>query len=134
HALSLSESVYSKSNIFYHLFIAFFFFQVSADGIASQNDWPYAIHLLGHIYAGDINSARFLWKSMDSAIKDSQPEVIAVWKIGQKLWTRDYGGVYEAVRSFNWSPEIQPIVAAFEGRVSLLCLTQVLSLCILVIK
>lgn len=61
------------------------------------------------------NSARFLWKSMDVSIKESQPEVIAVWKIGQMLWTRDYAGVYEAIRSFNWSPQIQPLVAAFEG-------------------
>ncbi|XP_021770998.1 COP9 signalosome complex subunit 8-like [Chenopodium quinoa] len=87
--------------------------QVSAEGVNFQNDWPYAIHLLGHIYAGDINSARFVWKSMPLAIKENQPEVIAVWGIGQKLWTRDYAGVYEAIRSFDWSPQIQPIVAAF---------------------
>ncbi|KNA03003.1 hypothetical protein SOVF_213300 [Spinacia oleracea] len=89
--------------------------QVSAEGIVFQNDWPYAIHLLGHIYAGDINSARFLWKSIPIAIKESQPEIIAVWGIGQKLWTRDYAGVYEAVRSFNWSPQIHPFIAAFSG-------------------
>ncbi|XP_057516701.1 COP9 signalosome complex subunit 8 [Amaranthus tricolor] len=87
--------------------------QVSAEGITYENDWPYAIHLLGHIYAGDINSARFLWKSMPLAIKENQPEVVAVWKIGQKLWTREYAAVYEALRSFNWTPQIQPLVAAF---------------------
>lgn len=90
--------------------------QVSAEGISFQNDWPYAIHLLGHIYAGDINSARFLWKSMPSAVKDSQLEVVAAWRIGQKLWTRDYAGVYEAIRSFNWSLQTQPVVAAFSEK------------------
>lgn len=86
---------------------------VAAEGIVFQCEWPYAIHLLGHIYAGDINSARFLWKSIPAEIKDSQPELVAAWRIGQKLWTRDYAGVYEAIRGFNWGPQTQPIVAAF---------------------
>jgi len=29
-------------------------FQVAAEGIAFQSEWPYAIHLLGHIYTGDM--------------------------------------------------------------------------------
>ena len=52
---------------------------------------------------------------MPLAIKENQPEVVAVWKIGQKLWTREYAAVYEALRSFNWTPQIQPLVAAFSG-------------------
>ncbi|KAL6179030.1 hypothetical protein ACLB2K_050546 [Fragaria x ananassa] len=86
--------------------------QVAAEGVSFQ-DWPYAIHLLGHIYAGDINSMRFLWKSMPSAVKENNPEVQAAWRIGQKLWVRDYVGVYEAIRGFNWSQEAQGLVAAF---------------------
>ena len=39
--------------------------------------------------------------------------MVAVWRIGQKLWTRDYVGVYEAIREFSWTPEVQPIVASF---------------------
>ncbi|KAJ7968112.1 COP9 signalosome complex subunit 8 [Quillaja saponaria] len=87
--------------------------QVAAEGIAYQDEWPYAIHLLGHIYVDDINSARFLWKSIPSSIKENQPEVSAAWKIGQRLWTRDYGGVHEAIRGFEWSQELQVLVAAF---------------------
>ncbi|PHT62284.1 COP9 signalosome complex subunit 8 [Capsicum annuum] len=63
-----------------------------------------------------INSARFLWKRMPAAIKEARPEVVAVWRIGQKLWTRDYAGVHEAIREFSWSPEVQPIVASFAGK------------------
>ncbi|XVE57563.1 hypothetical protein DITRI_Ditri04bG0100100 [Diplodiscus trichospermus] len=59
------------------------------------------------------NSARFLWKSIPPAIKESQPELVAAWKIGQKLWTRDYAGVYEAIRGFDWTQETQVVVAAF---------------------
>ncbi|KAL5563213.1 hypothetical protein UlMin_033783 [Ulmus minor] len=87
--------------------------QAAAEGVAFQDEWPYVIHLLGHIYSDDINSARFLWKSIRPAIKESQPELVAAWKIGQKLWVRDYGAVHEAIRGFEWSPQVQSLVAAF---------------------
>uniref|UniRef100_A0A3Q7FAS5 CSN8/PSMD8/EIF3K domain-containing protein n=1 Tax=Solanum lycopersicum TaxID=4081 RepID=A0A3Q7FAS5_SOLLC len=74
----------------------------AAEGIEFQDEWPYAIHLLGHIYSNDINSARFLWKKIPAAVKEARPEVVAVWRIGQKLWTRDYVGVHEAIRGFSW--------------------------------
>ncbi|GER30438.1 COP9 signalosome complex subunit 8 [Striga asiatica] len=89
--------------------------QVASEGVAYQDEWPYAIHLLGHIYVNDINSARFLWKKVPSAVKVCQPEVSAVWKIGQKLWIKDYGGVHEAIREFNWTPQTREIVEAFSG-------------------
>ncbi|RZC69799.1 hypothetical protein C5167_032933 [Papaver somniferum] len=87
--------------------------QVTSQGIAYQEEWPYAIHLLGHIYVKDINSARFLWKLIPSNVKENQLEVVAAWKIGQQLWLRDYAGVYEAIRVFNWSPEAQGLVNSF---------------------
>ncbi|CAM8932188.1 unnamed protein product [Rhodiola kirilowii] len=90
--------------------------QAAADGIPYHNDWPYAIHLLGYIYIDDINSARFLWKSMPAEIKEAKPEVVAAWKIGQCLWTHDYQGVYEAFRGFDWSQQVQLIVSAFSER------------------
>ncbi|PPD94441.1 hypothetical protein GOBAR_DD08570 [Gossypium barbadense] len=90
--------------------------QVAAEGVPFRDEWPFAIHLLGHIYIDDINSARFLWKSIPPAIKESQPEVVAAWKIGQKLWTRDYAGVYEAIRGFDWTQQTQVLVAAFSGK------------------
>ncbi|MCI09864.1 COP9 signalosome complex subunit 8-like [Trifolium medium] len=62
------------------------------------------------------NSARFLWKTIPSSIKESNPEVNAVWKIGQQLWLRNYGGVHEAIRGFEWSQGLQDFVAAFSGK------------------
>ncbi|KAK3009503.1 hypothetical protein RJ639_013868 [Escallonia herrerae] len=62
------------------------------------------------------NSARYLWKTTPAGIKENRPEVAAAWKIGQRLWTRDYGGVYEAIREFNWSPEARDLVASFTGK------------------
>ncbi|KAL9448228.1 hypothetical protein AB3S75_015660 [Citrus x aurantiifolia] len=87
--------------------------KVAAEGIAFQDEWPYVIHLLGYYYVNDINSARFLWKSIPSMIKDSRADVVAAWKIGQHLWTRDYAVVYDAIRGFDWSQEAQVLVAAF---------------------
>ena len=48
-------------------------------------------------------------------MKESKPEVVAAWRIGQRLWTRDYAGVYEAIRGYDWSPEAKDMVAAFSG-------------------
>ncbi|GFY89319.1 late embryogenesis abundant (LEA) hydroxyproline-rich glycoprotein family [Actinidia rufa] len=87
----------------------------ATQGIAFHDEWPFAIHLLGHFYVDDINSARFLWKSIPSSIKESQPEVVAVWRIGQKLWMRDYVGVHEAIHGFSWSQEARDLVASFSG-------------------
>lgn len=87
--------------------------QVASTGISFQQDWPYSIHLLGHLYVNDLNSARFLWKSIPSGVKESRPEVVAAWKIGQCLWNRDYAGVHAAIRGFDWGPEVVGLVAAF---------------------
>jgi COP9 signalosome complex subunit 8 len=62
------------------------------------------------------NSARFLWKSIPSTIKENEPELVAAWKTDQKLWTREYGAVHEAIHGFDWSQEIQGLVAAFSGK------------------
>ncbi|KAL0725808.1 hypothetical protein Bca4012_040407 [Brassica carinata] len=85
--------------------------QVASEGISFHDDWPYAIHLLGYFYVDDC--ARFLWKTIPTSVKESKAEVVAAWRIGQKLWTRDYAGVYEAVRGYDWSPEAKDLVAAF---------------------
>ncbi|CAN6899724.1 unnamed protein product [Brassica oleracea] len=87
--------------------------QVAAEGISFQDDWPYAIHLLGYFYLDDCDSARFLWKTIPTSVKESKPEVAAAWRIGQKLWTRDYAGVYEAIRGFDWIQDAKDMVAAF---------------------
>ncbi|XP_010527435.1 PREDICTED: COP9 signalosome complex subunit 8-like [Tarenaya hassleriana] len=87
--------------------------QVAAEGIPYHDEWPYLIHLLGHIYADDLNSARFLWKTIPTNIRESRPELTAAWNVGQKLWTHEYASVYEAIRGYDWSEEAKDIVAAF---------------------
>ncbi|EOA17460.1 hypothetical protein CARUB_v10005782mg [Capsella rubella] len=87
--------------------------QVASKGTAFHDDWPYAIHLLGYFYVDDCDSARFLWKTIPSSIKEKKPEVVAAWKIGQKLWTHDYAGVHGAIHGYDWSQEAKDLVAAF---------------------
>ncbi|CAH8312626.1 unnamed protein product [Eruca vesicaria subsp. sativa] len=90
--------------------------QVSSEGISFHDDWPYAIHLLGHLYVDDCDSARSLWEEIPSSVKESKPEVVAAWAIGQKLCTRDYADVYEAIRGYDWSQETKDMVAAFSEK------------------
>ncbi|KAH7277871.1 hypothetical protein KP509_38G012800 [Ceratopteris richardii] len=91
---------------------------MAAKGLEKPSDWPYALHLLGHIYISDLNGARFLWKRVPSAVKQGQPELVAAWKIGQCLWTYDYAGVHEAFKGYSWSPAVQQIVAAIKDEYS----------------
>lgn len=88
----------------------------AAKGIAFHEEWPYTVHLLGHIYNNEISSARFLWKTTPVEIKESRPELVAAWKIGQKLWTKDYAGVHEALSGYDWSQEVREIVASIADR------------------
>ncbi|KAL0673956.1 hypothetical protein Bca4012_001937 [Brassica carinata] len=78
-------------------------------GLTQSIFWVTCMLTIGEL----IDSARFLWKTIPSSVKESKPEVVAAWRIGQKLLTRDYAGVYEAIRGYDWSQETKDMVAAF---------------------
>ncbi|KAF5943763.1 hypothetical protein HYC85_017840 [Camellia sinensis] len=59
------------------------------------------------------SSAKFLWKLRASSVKETQPELVVVWKIGLRLWMQDHASVHEAIRGFNWSQETRDLVASF---------------------
>ncbi|KAG2304614.1 hypothetical protein Bca52824_033265 [Brassica carinata] len=56
---------------------------------------------------------RFLSKTIPTNLRESKHEVFAAWRIGRKLCTRDYAGVYEAICCYDWSPEAKDMLAAF---------------------
>ncbi|RLM85777.1 COP9 signalosome complex subunit 8 [Panicum miliaceum] len=60
---------------------------VTASRGATTDEWPYAVHLLAHLYLNDydLNSARFFCKSLPQKAKDARPEFVVVWRIGQCL-------------------------------------------------
>ncbi|KAG4915363.1 hypothetical protein JHK87_052920 [Glycine soja] len=90
--------------------------KLPAEGIAYQDDCPTQFtSSLTFMFTTSIVRA-FFGSQYLSSIKESQPEVTAVWKIGQKLWLRDYAGVHEAIRGFDWTQELQTLVAAFSGK------------------
>uniref|UniRef100_A0A804RF00 CSN8/PSMD8/EIF3K domain-containing protein n=1 Tax=Zea mays TaxID=4577 RepID=A0A804RF00_MAIZE len=45
----------------------------------NTDEWPYSVHLLAHLYINDL--ARFFWKSLPQEVKDTRPELAAVWRI-----------------------------------------------------
>uniref|UniRef100_A0A804RMP3 CSN8/PSMD8/EIF3K domain-containing protein n=1 Tax=Zea mays TaxID=4577 RepID=A0A804RMP3_MAIZE len=108
----------------------------------NTDEWPYSVHLLAHLYINDLyairrpcprffpillmpwcccdlgvsrNSARFFWKSLPQEVKDTRPELAAVWRIGQCLWNRDYAGVNTAAQGFEWGPDLTEFITAFLG-------------------
>lgn len=74
--------------------------------------WPHALHMLGHIYAGDLTDARFLYKRLPQAVKDSQPELQAVFKLLQLLWNKQYIAVWQALHGYQWSQPVLPVIDA----------------------
>eukprot|EP00270_Netrium_digitus_P006415 TRINITY_DN18884_c0_g1_i1.p1 TRINITY_DN18884_c0_g1~~TRINITY_DN18884_c0_g1_i1.p1 ORF type:complete len:221 (-),score=43.85 TRINITY_DN18884_c0_g1_i1:105-767(-) len=90
--------------------------RLELEAVSSQNfnaeEWPYTVHLLGHLYNNDLNSARFAWKRMPQEVKMSNSEAAAAWEIGKGMWKRDRSAVYAAVNAFNWSPEVTPLLLA----------------------
>ncbi|XP_041056004.1 COP9 signalosome complex subunit 8 isoform X3 [Carcharodon carcharias] len=56
------------------------------------------------------NTARYLWKRIPQAIKTANPELGAIWSVGQRIWQRDFPGIYTVISSHQWSETIQPIM------------------------
>ena len=58
----------------------------------------------------DLTSAKFLWKRIPESSKLSD-EMQNLWNVGRKLWERDYKLTFEAIRAFNWSSNLEKLVA-----------------------
>ncbi|KAL4708066.1 hypothetical protein ACJJTC_009845 [Scirpophaga incertulas] len=85
-------------------------------GVASPS--TYAQLLSIYIYQNDLCNAKFLWKRIPQNITSSNPELAAIWAIGQKLWKKDLAGTYHAIAAYNWSePEIASIMRSLEEKI-----------------
>ena len=47
----------------------------------------------------------------------STPELAKLWNVGCHMWKRDFVSIYGSLKE-EWSPTIQPIMAALEGEIS----------------
>lgn len=79
---------------------------------AVLEDWPHALHLLGHIYNNNLEDARFVWKRIPVHVRQNNQELQAVWRLLQHSWQRQYQGMWQALAAYQWSVQLQPFMAA----------------------
>jgi len=53
-------------------------------------------------------------------VKNSHAELAFIWKVGQKMWQRDFPGVYAALNA-DWSENVQHIMQALLGELPNTC-------------
>jgi COP9 signalosome complex subunit 8 len=57
-----------------------------------------------------------LWRRIPESVKLAEEEMNAVWRIGQKMWQRDFYLVHLALaQTENWSEPVAPIMDALKG-------------------
>ncbi|KAJ3591889.1 hypothetical protein NHX12_007020, partial [Muraenolepis orangiensis] len=77
-------------------------------GIATPQVYSQLLSL--YLLHNDMNNARYLWKRIPQAIKLANPELSAMWGVGQRIWQRDFPGVYTAITAFQWSENVLPVM------------------------
>ncbi|KAA0715796.1 Tripartite motif-containing protein 54 [Triplophysa tibetana] len=82
-------------------------------GIATPQ--VYSQLMVLYLLHNDTNNARYLWKRIPQAIKTANPEMAAIWAVGQRIWQRDFPGIYSAIAAFQWSESILPVMEALRG-------------------
>lgn len=45
----------------------------------------------------------------------ANPELTAIWAVGQRIWQRDFPGIYTSIAAFQWSENILPVMEALRG-------------------
>ncbi|KAL4231742.1 COP9 signalosome complex subunit 8 [Mactra antiquata] len=64
-----------------------------------------------YLLQNDTCNAKFLWKRIPQAIKTANAELGHIWAVGQKMWQRDFPGIYETLKK-DWSESCKDIMAA----------------------
>lgn len=65
-------------------------------------------------------NAKYLWKRIPQNVKNSHAELALIWKVGQKMWQRDFMGVYSAL-TVDWSENVGHIMQALLGELFTTC-------------
>ncbi|XP_012689500.1 COP9 signalosome complex subunit 8 [Clupea harengus] len=81
-------------------------------GIATPQVYSQLLAL--YLLHNDMNNARYLWKRIPQAIKTANPELAAVWAVGQHIWQREFPGIYSTIAAYQWSEGIGPIMEALQ--------------------
>jgi len=57
-----------------------------------------------------------LWRRIPESVKLAEEELNSVWRIGQRMWQRDFYLVHIALaQTENWSEPVAPIMDALKG-------------------
>ncbi|XP_075067989.1 COP9 signalosome complex subunit 8-like [Mixophyes fleayi] len=59
-----------------------------------------------------MNNARYLLKRVPPAVKSANAELGWIWEVGQRIWQREFPGIYAAIAAHQWSENIQPVMEA----------------------
>ena len=54
-------------------------------------------------------------KCFSSCCMQANPELTAVWAVGQRIWQRDFPGIYTAIAAHQWTENILPVMEALRG-------------------
>lgn len=79
------------------------------------DQWPCAAQLLGHIYTGNLQDARFVWKRATNEQKQDV-QFKAAFKLLQHLWNKDYQGCWSILSSKQWSANLLKLVQAIAAK------------------
>lgn len=65
------------------------------------------------VYRMVIVEDRQLW--INCLSQQANAELGAVWSVGQRIWQRDFPGIYTTISAHQWSETVQPIMEALRG-------------------
>ncbi|TNN53543.1 COP9 signalosome complex subunit 8 [Liparis tanakae] len=85
-------------------------------GVATPQVYAQLLSL--YLLHNDMNNGRYLWKRIPQAIKSANPELPSIWAVGQRIWQRDFPGIYTTIAAFQWSENILPVMEALRGVVT----------------
>ncbi|KAL4534496.1 hypothetical protein Ndes2526A_g05391 [Nannochloris sp. 'desiccata'] len=74
-------------------------------------EWPHAAHIIAHIYSNNLEDARFVYKRTPETIITSNSDIQAAFSLLQRLWVKDYEGIWGAL-AYSWPAPLQSLVAA----------------------
>eukprot|EP00729_Bicosta_minor_P006647 gene6647-26073_t len=74
----------------------------------------YSALFAAYLLKGDLPNARFLWKRIPTATKNSTPELDALWQVCLTLWNRI--PVFTALGAFGWSAGVANMIAALKDK------------------
>ncbi|TRZ02756.1 hypothetical protein DNTS_005435 [Danionella cerebrum] len=47
---------------------------------------------------------------------EANPELAAIWAVGQRIWQRDFPAIYTAIAAYQWSESILPVMETLRAR------------------